>query len=192
MPNWCSNYWVVCGDKAELTDLYNSIKELENMDKPLVENGFGKLWLGCLVSKLGGNWEKTYCRGEIISYCWSDDNPELLCINMESAWSEPTEFRRFILNHYPGISITFAAEECGMDYYVTNDSEGTTFERYYLDASEEPLYFATLEEACRYISELTGIEVKTVCEINKALERYREGLSDDEWIYFHEFELIED
>lgn len=63
MPNWCNTSLVFKGDKQEIKTLYQTMKRLERRKKPLVENGFGTNWLGCLVEALGGHWKETYCRG---------------------------------------------------------------------------------------------------------------------------------
>lgn len=63
MPNWCFTSVVVDGNKKDVRSLYSIMSKLESRKKPLVDNGFGNTWLGCLVTKLGGDWEKIYCRG---------------------------------------------------------------------------------------------------------------------------------
>ena len=50
MPNWAYTSYRIVGKTEEVNDLYGKIKQLENMQEPLVENGFGLLWLGCLVT----------------------------------------------------------------------------------------------------------------------------------------------
>ena len=63
MPNWCVTNYVVEGKKEELDDLYQKMKGLQGMEQPLVENGFGQTWLGCLVQSLGADPEDVGCRG---------------------------------------------------------------------------------------------------------------------------------
>ena len=65
MPNWCNTSYKFVGDKEEIADLYNKLQSLNDMPEPLVENGFGKLFLGCVVNLFGGDWKEIYCRGEI-------------------------------------------------------------------------------------------------------------------------------
>ena len=50
MPNWCFTEYRCCGNKGELVDLKEKLDHLNSLPEPLVENGFGKLWCGCLVS----------------------------------------------------------------------------------------------------------------------------------------------
>lgn len=52
MPNWCNTSLVFEGDKQEIKTLYQTMKRLERRKTPLVENGFGTNWLGCLVEAL--------------------------------------------------------------------------------------------------------------------------------------------
>lgn len=52
MPNWCDTQYKIVGKKEEAVDLYNKILQLQEMKEPLEPNGFGLLWLGCLVKKL--------------------------------------------------------------------------------------------------------------------------------------------
>lgn len=58
------------GQKKELKSLYGKMKRLQEREKTLVENSFyyPQRWLGNLVTRLGGNWHKVYCRGEIWSW----------------------------------------------------------------------------------------------------------------------------
>ena len=66
MPNWCDTGYAVTGDQEQVKDLYQKMKSLSDNPESLLENGFGKLWVGNLVYLLGGNTENIYCRGEII------------------------------------------------------------------------------------------------------------------------------
>ncbi len=62
MPNWAYTSYRIVGKKKEVQDLYSKVQQLQNMEEPLEPNGFGNLWLGCLLTILGGDWEKVYCR----------------------------------------------------------------------------------------------------------------------------------
>lgn len=93
MPNWCSTTYKVTGDLKEVKSLHKIIKQLEARKKSLLPNGFGKLWLGNLVKKLGGDPEKVRCRGEIIDYDLTDN---VLTIHQETAWCEQEGVRETI------------------------------------------------------------------------------------------------
>lgn len=49
MPNICTAFYVIEGEKKELDALYETMTSLQVMEQPLVENDFGTTWLGCLV-----------------------------------------------------------------------------------------------------------------------------------------------
>ena len=161
MPNWASTAYVFkAKDQEQAKDLYDKIDSLSKMTEPLVPNGFGKLWMGCLVNLLGGDWDKVYCRGEIIDY---NLNGDLLSITCETAWGEMEEFRHFIEEKYPESKIFYQVEECGCEVYATNDTNGDYFsDRYCLDSYDGLEYFGTIEEAARYIGERIGKELKPV------------------------------
>ena len=194
MPNWASTSYVFKGaDEKQAQDLYDKIDSLSKMTEPLVENGFGKLWMGCLVNLLGGDWDKVYCRGEIIDYNLTDDLVSLSC---ETAWDEMPEFRHFLEQQYPGSKIFYQVEECGNCVYATNDAEGEFFpDRYCLDSYDGLEYFETIEEAAEYIGERIGKELPSdFAKIENAIDDYMEvhDNSDESWMSFHRFEVVDD
>ena len=85
MPNWCSTSYKCVGDLKEVKSLHKILKYIDKRKTTILKNGFGKWWLGNLVHKLGGDWEKYRCRGEITDY-FLDGN--VLTINQETAWCE--------------------------------------------------------------------------------------------------------
>lgn len=100
MPNWCNTNYVLKGANKEQTkDLYEKIESLKEMEKPLVENDFGNLWMGCLIHKLGGDWHSVSCRGWIEEFELRED---VLYMDCWTAWGELYEFRCFIEQQYPG------------------------------------------------------------------------------------------
>ena len=100
------------------------MNNLENRRKPLVDNSFGKTWLGCLVTKLGADWQKVYCRGSWSDLDW---NGAILRFNTETAWGPMDEVFKFIKTIYPSLKIYYQAEEDGMGVFITNDTEGSYF-----------------------------------------------------------------
>ena len=97
MPNWCYTSYVIDGKRKEVQSLFSKMNNLENRKKPLVGNTFGKRWLGCLVTKLGGDWQKVYCRGSWSDLDW---NGSILRFNTETAWGPMTEVFKFIKSIY--------------------------------------------------------------------------------------------
>lgn len=186
MPNWCYSSYAIEGKKKELQSLHSKMKRLENRKKSLVENGFGKTWLGNLVTRLGGNWQEVYCRGS-----WSDldYNSEILRFNTETAWGPMDQVFKFIKKQYPSLHIYWQAEEDGNCVYATNDVECRYFkDRYKVEANCEIDFFSTLDGLCNHISAFVGREVKTMDEVNNAIETWNNGTEDyDAMIYLNEF-----
>ncbi len=75
------------GQRKELKSLYGKMKRLQERETPLVKNGFycPQRWLGNLVTRLGVNWKKVYCRGEWSELRLRDD---YLYFFTETAWIE--------------------------------------------------------------------------------------------------------
>jgi len=175
MPNWCNTDYVVCGDEITLRDLENKLSYLENLDKPYKGNGFGNLWCGCLVELLGGDSEKVGCRGEFYSHGLDSVPNTILRFSITSAWSELSEFRKFLKEKLPGITdIYYYAEEPGCIYYETNDIDGEFFpNRYIIDTVDTalPVYFESLEEVFDYVYEISKIKVSSEEEILSVFNR---------------------
>ena len=193
MPNWASTNYVFKGaDEKQAKDLYEKIDSLSRMKEPLVENGIGKLWLGCLVNLLSGDWNNVYCRGEIIDYNLNGDHVNISC---ETAWGEMPEFRHFLEQQYPGSKIYYCVEECGNCVYATNDSEGLYFkDRYCLHFYDGLEYFETIEAAAEFIGERIGKTLKpNYAKIEREIDDYLEEHDDDEhWMSFHKFDVLDD
>ena len=174
MPNWCCTDYRCYGNKGELVELKEKFDYLSSLEKPLVQNGFGKLWCGCLVSLMEGDWNKVYCRGEIDSYEFSGTT---LCISVTSAWNELGEWRKFIKSKFPNIHIVYSAE------------------RYILDFTDGLEYFNTLESAVEYVKALTGKDVKTEEDITSALDELEEKVleeNEDAFYSFNKFTVLEE
>lgn len=192
MPNWCDCTYKCVGDLKEVRSLYKALKYIDKRKTSTIKNGFGKWWLGNLVVKLGGNWEKYRCRGEI-TYYELDGNVLTIC--QSTAWCEQERVRRIIEEKFPSIKVYYREEESGCGVFYTNDVAGEHFpERYYLDScGDDSEYFRTIEEAAEYASGIVGLIVDPeVGAIEKALEEYMEQQDDDDiWYSFHEFVVVE-
>lgn len=105
MPNWCSTAYAIEGNATELKNLYELMTELQERQKPSVQNGFGTTWLGCLVEALGESWEKIYCRGT-----WDNlnFNGEVLTFNTETAWSPCNEMFDMVCENIPHCDISIS------------------------------------------------------------------------------------
>ena len=167
MPNWAYTSYRIVGKTEEVNDLYSKIQQLQNMEEPLEPNGFGNLWLGCLLTILGGDWEKVYCRGKIIDFSLDDG---VLSINTETAWSEMQEVRQFIQQNYPSLEIFYYEEEPGWGIYQTNDHDKRFFSfRYILDDLEGdgPEYYDDTDSLLKAASEIFGKELKTMADLEE-------------------------
>ena len=100
MPNWCDCTYKCVGDLKEVKSLYKILKYIDRRKTSIEKNGFGKWWLGNLVTKLGGNWEKYRCRGEITYY---ELNNNILTICQSTAWYEQEGVRNIIEEKFPSI-----------------------------------------------------------------------------------------
>lgn len=191
MPNWCDCTYKCVGEPKEVKSLYRVLKYIEKRKTSIVKNGFGKWWLGNLVTKLGGDWEKYRCRGEITGYNMEDN---VLTIYQSTAWCEQEGVREIIEERFPSIKVYYREEEPGCGVYYTNDSSGEYFpEIYYLDSYDDCEYFRTIEEAADCVSEIVGKTIPpTENDIVQALDDYVEQYDDEDvWYSFHGFEVVE-
>ena len=194
MPNWCDTTYKCVGDPKEVRALHKILKYIDRRKTTIVRNGFGKWWLGNLVTKLGGKWEDYCCRGEITSYSFDGD---VLEITQYTAWCEQEGVRRIIQEKFPSIKVYYREEEPGCEIYYTNDTTGSYFpEAYFLDSYDEQRYFETIEEAAESVSEIVGCTVEaTIDAIQEALEKYieqKESSGEEVFYSFHEFKVIDD
>ena len=114
-------------------------------------------------------------------------------INQETAWCEQEGFRTFIEQKYPSVKVYYCEEEPGCDIYYTNDTTGLYFpEEYLLDGYDVMDYYLNLEDVCRRVQEITGIEVNTEDDVNEALDLFNEKHEDEDMFYYlHKFECGE-
>lgn len=193
MPNWAYTQYHAVGDKEQLQQLHSVMDELECMKEPgLHENGFGPSWLGNLIIKLGGDWEKIYCRGYWDNLLLHDDGT--VSFSVESAWDEPNEVREFIEKTFPDIKLYYQCEESGMCIYKTNDDTGQYFpEKYYLWVEDrETEYYTTIEALANEVENITRSKnLKTLDSCKKALESYSRK-NHDLCYTLEEFSVVDD
>ena len=199
MPNWAYTQYKNRGSEKEVAALYKTIQSLAERKESLLPNGFGKLWLGNLVNALGGDWEKIYCRGQILDYSLENG---LLIINTETAWGEMSETRHFIQSKFPSLQIYFQTEEPGMCIFQTNDAAGEYFpDRWLLDWNDEAKnlyiyeYFLDLPAVIEYLKDFgiitTAIE-PTKAAITAVLEEIQNSRPDDISWMLEEFVVVDD
>lgn len=199
MPNWCDTTYKCVGEKKEVESLYNLIQQMENTDKSIVENGFGKMWLGNLVILLGCDWKEYRCRGEIYSYMLEHD---VLTICQSTAWCEQEGVRHAIEEKFPSIKVYYLDEESGLGNYTTNDASGDYFPwQYCLECSDEMIEgnreeFENIESLANYLSEYLQKEVKPdMDEIKKLIAEHESEMQDadeDFYLILNEYKVLED
>ena len=170
MANYCDTSYVVEGNKEELDNLYNTMYKLQNMEKPLVENGFGTTWLGCLIAELGGRFEDYYCKGE---WACLERQEDTIRFSTESAWQPPFDTIGLLQEKFPSLSFYFIAEEPGCEVFLKNDKVGKYFPENYLlflvlpdNREGEGVRFQSKADAYQYISEKTGQSISSDEELN--------------------------
>ncbi len=191
MPNWCYTSYTFVGEEKELKELHNIMKGLEERKEPLVENGFGKSWLGCLVEALGKNWKDVWCRGNWNSLELSADT---LKFTTETAWSAADEVMALICEKYPSLGYYYYTEEPGMGIYQTNDDYGEYYpDRFQVDlctadGDYQQEYFITLDDAISWIGEMTEQEFKSEDDVTAYFDKIGKD-NDDAYCYIHEIEI---
>lgn len=192
MPNYCDTTYKCVGDLNEVKSLHKVLKYIDKRKTSILKNGFGKWWLGNLVTKLGGDWEKYRCRGEITDYSL-DEN--VLTINQCTAWCEQSGVRRIIEEIFPSIKVYYMEEESGCELFSTNDTSGLYFpSRYILDSTDEWEEFDTIDEAAKFVSKIVGKAVNaSFDDVIEALEIYQEEHDDDvdKFFSFHQIEVVD-
>lgn len=182
MPNWARTCYIAEGAKEQLKQLYDTMNGLEKMKAPgLHENDFGSTWLGNLVIRLGGDWEKVYCRGAWEGLRLEDDR---LIFQVESAWEESHEVRKLIEKEIPGLKLYYQSEEPDMGVYVTNDRERKYFtERFFMDTEDEGIgYYYDLGSLINNVESITGVKsLKTFEDCRSALESWSQEHDDADY-----------
>ena len=192
MPNWCMTSYALIGERKEVRCLYNKMKKLQDRKTPLVPNGFGVTWLGCLVKALGKDPQSVYCRGSWSNLKLSEEG--VLTFDTEHAWSRPAEVELLIESSFPSVKIYFLEEELGMDIFQTNDESGQYFkEQIIIDEESEGMEYYTEEEAFKRISELTGKTVTTWEEADfhlSALNEAQDEAGGEGHVWIHKADIV--
>lgn len=191
MPNWCFTQYAVTGGRKELRSLFNKMKRLQERKTPLVPNGFGRTWLGCLVKALGEDPGEVYCRGQWSNLVLSEEG--VLSFDTEHAWSRPQEVEDLIREAYPSLSVYFLEEELGMDIFQTNDACQEYFkETVILDDESDGMEYFTEDKALEKISDLKGTPVSGWEEAEEFLDRYnlaQDAAGTERHVWLHRAEI---
>lgn len=192
MANWASTSYRIEGSKEDLEKVYNVIDEFMSERRKPVEVDTSNEWEGNIVRALGATDEQmknNYLRGFIEEYEMDGD---IIRIEAEEAWGT-TDFRHVLAQLMPELTIYYIVEEPGCEVYATNDADGKYFpERFYVDAyvngDYQSEYFDTEEQAMTYVANLLGKKEVSKNELENWNECHEE---DNNFIYIHEFEIVE-
>lgn len=132
MPNWCSNWIVISGDKKKINIIKSALENLEDKNKSnvfetligtnpsLTLEEYEKNWYQSNMDRYGTKWDVSYneCQPR-----YDDENT--IVIMPETAWSPPIEFCRNLCKMY-GVSVQIEYEEAGCDFAGSTkiDNEG--------------------------------------------------------------------
>ena len=187
MANNCFTDYIIEGDRKELQSLYKALKRIDTKAELKKTSGFGGRWLGNLVTELGGDWQKVYCRGTIEWYEMEDDQ---LKLTTDTAWVPMNEVFDFICEKFPGLSYYYQAEEPGCDLFWTNDSAGIHFCRYLVrickDGYDDEEYFDDLKKVYKYISDNFKVKITSLDDI-RTLQEELEDKETEDYCYLNEF-----
>ena len=178
MPNWCTTNFVVEGEQKVLDSLYEMMDRLGKMKEPLVENGFGPTWLGCLLTELGEDFQNYHCKGDWYNLSRQD---KTLRFDTDTAWDPAYDIINLLEHKFPTLHFYFRAEELNNDIFVKNDEQGKYFpEQYYLiltlpnDNVEVIDSFVSKEDVFRCINEKTGSSVNSDEDIERLHKEFAE------------------
>lgn len=190
MANWCLSVYIFEGAREEVEDLLEKLTALQQREISLVENGFGKNWLGNVVKVYGGDPESIECRGSYESPVVRDG---VLVVDTETAWNEMRPTWDFVCQQYKTLRYYFKAEESGNEYYVTNDADKKYFpERYILEQNEaDTEYFETETAFFAAVAERTGTKINSWDTMQEAIENYNADDEDDCPIMAGAFEVVD-
>lgn len=193
MPNWCNTSYVIYGEEKDVKKLYDLMRSLENADAPIVENGFGKTFLGCLVKAIGGDFEKVSCRGEWYGLEMNHDDE--FTFDTTTAWAPMNDVFDLVMDKYPSLNYLYMAEEPGIGIYETNDEFGSHFSDRYIVEMNTPKgeyfheYFENIVSAFGFIEEESGRTIKTEEDVSDLNEEWKKE-SDENYCFLYEFEIV--
>lgn len=164
MANWCSTSIVITN--SDLEKIKNLSMEFDKaFESSKIENGFGNMWLGNILSHLGYEDEvvvhgRIKCRGEVV-YKKLLGNELRICT--ETAWVPMLEpFIKMVEKYAPDSDITYYAEESGFELFYTNDL--SLVGRISVDV------FETLPEELAWLDAYDGEEAELLGKIAESMD----------------------
>ena len=202
MPNWTNTSYRIEGSNEALLKLFTIIDDfMTGRRKPSYcdEMDIPKNWEGNIIEAVScmpfedikiQEPNKSTLRGFIQSYSMGNG---FLSIEAEEAWSM-TDFKALLEEFVPGLTaVYFSVEEPALEIYTTNDKSGKYFKRFLIDSYVNKVfrtkYFKDLNDALSFAAQLLGKKTITIDELDAW---NTELLYSDEFVYVHEFEVVND
>lgn len=192
MANLCTVSYICESCEEQLFELNKTLEFLHDNKAPIEINGWGKMWLGCVIKQLGGDWYDYRCRGLVLDFGFNDNGT--LYIEQSTAWCEQNEFREFLEHRFPGLKVYYRQLEPCLNNISTNDVEGRYFpERFYLETHKGFYYFATIEKLAKFVATIIGYKVEPEFGIiYEALDEYLEDQGEESEAFYNLFEISVD
>ena len=196
MCNWCSNRFVVYGDKGQLLRFYMDMTKAisAHPDFTPVDNAWEQQWVGNLFLQAGysenevRDSDKINCRGDVIEIGLEKDH---VYIDDETAWGPNDDSMQKMLDEkYPGLEMVFRCEEPGMGVFVNTDETGRFLpERYVVDIYSEDNditsdydYAETATDVMEMLARATGVPAEEIIAYVAKEGKPVESINWNEWL----------
>ena len=175
MPNWSATNYCCSGSREELQEFCDMVNSLPNRED-VSPNGFGKYWLGNLVSLLGADWEKVSCRGTLnpdasacACFCGpsgSGNGVDMVigedgCVRFstETAWEQSKDFEELLCERFPSFELAYrSTDEFGNFHTIHDPQKRLGFQKYEVYADDLcEVYTDDEQEAVAAILRLAGL-----------------------------------
>lgn len=215
MPNWCSNRFIIFGNKDEVLKCYLNWCSYLSEKPPFkpIENSWKNNWIGNLFRGEGWSEEEIHtgavqCRGgvEYLELQGDDEDGEdmRICLDTETAWNPNyDDMIELIGRNYNSLDLVMVSEEPGCEIYINTDTDGKFFtDKYMIEGHvtsvyDEYEYFTACDEDdfVKRVNELTGKSFKSVSEVFACDEDFSElareanhlGKDDECYLSVHEY-----
>lgn len=156
MANICTTTIYVEGTKESIKKLDKLFSETECNKNNLNEKDSNSSWIGNLLLNSGLDPDEYDTNRACISDFGKDDNTTFYVL-MESTWDERMDAMNAVFNSVDeNMKSYYFAEECGMEYYVSNDVENKHFGDYYVEGYVEDYNLAKTSGELERFKELIG------------------------------------
>ena len=156
MANICTTTIYVEGKKESIDKLDNLFNETAENKNNLNEENTPNNWAGNLLLNVKLNPNEYDTRRAFISD-YAIDSDYTFYTLMESAWDEKMEAMNAVFHSVdPELKPVYFAEESGMEYYVSNDTDNKYFGDYYVEVIEDNYRLANESGSLDRVRETLG------------------------------------